>query len=80
VRLGVDQPLGYDVDPVFGILFAASGAIVAIEDPAASGRNQREVDAVAFGKKRVFVVLGHGEIQAIRPASSMPTAGLQPPQ
>jgi hypothetical protein len=35
----------------------ASGLTVAVDNPAAPGRNQRQVDAVALGEERVFLVL-----------------------
>ena len=58
---GIDHPFGNDIDPEIGAVRGERGTI-AIKDPSAPRRNQREIDAVALGFEPVFLVLGNREI------------------
>ena len=60
-RIAALQPIGDDVDTEIGAIVGDGGAMT-IDDPAAPRRDHRQIDAVAFGKKVVLLVLGDREI------------------
>jgi hypothetical protein len=65
------DPVGDQVDAVIGAVVGDRGA-VAIDDPAAPGRGERQVDAIAFGQQPVALIL-EDDSQVIRPASTSAT-------
>ena len=59
-RLGIDDPLRDQVDAEIGAVIGQRPA-VAIDNPAAPGRDQRQVDAIAFRQELIFLILGNAD-------------------
>ena len=57
----VPKPVGNDVDAEIGFILG-NRLSVAINQPAAPGRDQCEIDPIAFGKQLVALVLGDRDI------------------
>ena len=73
-RIGIGDPVGDQVDAEIGAVRRDSNAI-AIEHPAAPGRDQRKVDPVAFRCGGVFGILRDREI-AEPPGEQQPDTAL----
>ncbi len=73
-RIGIGQPIGDQVDAKIRAVGRNRHAI-AIEHPAAPGRDQRKVDAVAFRRGGIFGILRHRQI-AKAPGEQQPDPAL----
>ena len=57
----IGEPVGDDVYPKIRTI-GCDGFAITVNEPTATGRDDGEVDPIAFGKQLIFLVIGHGDI------------------